>query len=202
MPFKSSKKTRGDQASRKARDPLQAGDLYQYAVKLLGARMRTVRDLKRLLRKRAEEGETGEAAVEAVVIRLKQMNYLNDTRFAADFTRLRQDNEKFGQRRVQQDLMQKGIHSELIASTIKTAYEDVDEVELARRYIARKRMKPPVGPNGEKDDKLTTRAMRRLLRAGFSSQTIFKVLKSWGAGEDALEALADADDTAPIPDDD
>ncbi len=177
--------------------PLDEAGLFEYAVKSLGARMRTVRDLKRLMLKRAEEGEPGEAAVEAVVRRLKDLNYLNDTRFAADFTRLRQENEKFGKRRVQQDLMHKGIHAELISTTITSAYEDVDEAELARRYIARKRMKPPLGPNGEKDDKLTTRAMRRLIRAGFSTQTIFKVLKGWGASEEALTALQDGDDESP-----
>ena len=37
--------------------------------------------------------------------------------FAADFTRLRQENDKFGRRRVQQGLMQKGVHPELVLYT-------------------------------------------------------------------------------------
>ncbi len=184
---------------RRPREPLQAPALFEYAVKSLAARMRTVRDLKRLLRNRAEEGEPGEAAVEAVLLRLKELNYLNDTRFAADFTRLRQENEKFGKRRVQQDLAQKGIHPELISTTLAAAYEDVDEVELARRYIARKRMKPPLAPDGKQDARLTARAINRLLRAGFSTTTIFKVLKNWGADDDSLAAI-EAIDPNEIPD--
>ena len=82
----------------------------------------------------------------------------------------------FGRRRVQQDLAQKGVERELIASTLETAYEDVDEVALARQYIARKRMKQPSGENKQKE---TVRAMNRLMRAGFSSRAIFKVLREW-----------------------
>ncbi len=184
------------QKSRRPREPLQAPALFEYAVKSLASRMRTVHDLKRLLHKRAEEGDPGEAAVEAVILRLKELNYLNDTRFAADFTRLRQENEKFGKRRVQQHLTQKGIHPELISTTLAAAYDEVDEVELARRYIARKRMKPPLTPDGKQDDKLTARTINRLLRAGFSTPTIFKVLKSWGANDDSLATVEAIDLTA------
>ena len=80
---------------------------------------------------------------------------------------------------MQQDLAQKGVEKELIASTLETAYEDVDEVALARQYIARKRMKQPSGENKQKE---TVRAMNRLMRAGFSSRAIFKVLREWDGG--------------------
>ena len=46
--------------------------------------------------------------------------------------------------------MQKGVHKELIASDDCEAYEDVDEVALAREYIARKRMKRPEGEDAKK----------------------------------------------------
>jgi regulatory protein len=53
----------------------------------------------------------------------------------------------------------------------------VDEVALAREYVARKRMKQPSGENAKKE---SARAMGRLLRAGFSAGTVFKVLREWG----------------------
>jgi regulatory protein len=162
---------------------LDPGELYEYAVRALASKMRTVAGLKRLLRRRVEPGEGGEASVDAVIIKLKQMNYLNDTRFAADYTRLRQENEKFGRRRVQQDLMQNGVHSELISSTLSKAYDELDEAALCRAHIARKRMKPP------QDQKETARAVGRLMRAGFSTGTIFKVLKGWNVAEEALDGL-------------
>lgn len=146
--------------------------------------MRTVRDLKRLMRTHAEEGEAGERAMDRVVTRLKELNYLSDTRFAADYTRLRKENEKFGRRRVQQDLAHKGIHKDLIASTLATAYEDVDELALAREYIARKRIKRPEGEDAKKQ---AARVMGRLMRAGFSAGSIFKLLRGWDVEVDALE---------------
>jgi regulatory protein len=163
------------------RPPLEPPALLEFAVRSLSAKMKSIRDLRRKLRDRAEPGEAGEAAVEAVIIKLKDLGYLSDERFAADFTRLRKENEKFGRRRVQQGLMQKGIPQELANATLTAVYEDVDEVALAREYVARKRMKKPEG------DKEVARTMRRLMAAGFSSKTIWKVLRGWGAEVDEVE---------------
>jgi regulatory protein len=170
----------------KKREPVGEAGLFEYAVGTLARRMRTVRDLRRLMKPRAEEGEAGERAMDAVILRLKELNYLSDTRFAEDYTRVRKEHEKFGRRRVQQDLMMKGVEKELVASTLETAYEDVDEVVLARQYVARKRMKQPSGPNAQKE---TVRVMNRLMRAGFSSNAIFKVLRAWEVPEEALAGI-------------
>jgi regulatory protein len=175
----------------KKREPLGEAALFDYAVGVLARKMRTVRDLRRLMRTRAEEGEAGERAMDAVVTRLKELKYLSDTRFAADYTRMRKENEKFGKRRVQQALMQKGVHKELIASTLATAYEDVDEVALARQYVARKRMKQPSGENVQKE---TARMMNRLLRAGFSPGAIYKVLREWNVEVDEVEVEEGAEE--------
>ncbi len=155
--------------------------LLEYAVATLARRMRTVRDLRRLMKTRAEEGEAGERAMDRVVARLVELQYLSDERFAADYTRLRKEGQKFGRRRVQQDLAGKGVGKELVASTVATAYEDVDEVELARQYCERKRMR---APGNEKE---TARIMGRLMRAGFSSTAIWKVLKGWKVEVDEAE---------------
>jgi regulatory protein len=161
----------------KMREPLGETGLFEYAVGALARRMRTERELRRLMKTRAEPGPSGEAAMDAVVRRLVELNYLSDTRFAADYTRLRKEGQKFGRRRVQQDLAAKGIASDLVGAAITTAYEGIDEPALAREYIARKRMKQPSGPNAQKE---TARTMGRLLRAGFSAGAIFKVLREWG----------------------
>ncbi len=168
----------------KKREPVGEAGLFEYAVGVLARRARTVRDLRRLMRNRAEEGDAGERAMDAVCVRLKDLGYLSDTRFAADYTRLRKENEKFGRRRVQQDLMQKGVHKELIATTLATAYDEVDEVALAREYVARKRMKQPSGPDAQKE---TVRVMGRLMRAGFSSRAIYKVLREWNVEVDETD---------------
>jgi len=168
----------------KRREPLGESGLYEYAVRALASKMRTESELRRMMKTRAAEGAEGERAMDAVVARLKQLNYLSDTRFATDYTRLRKENEKFGRRRVQQDLAAKGVAADLVGSAVGAAYEGVDEAALAREYIARKRMKQPGGVNKEKE---TARVMGRLLRAGFSAGAIFKVLREWGVEVEEFE---------------
>ncbi len=167
----------------KQREPVGEAGLFEYAVGTLARKMRTVRDLRRLMKPRAEPGDRGEQAMDAVIERLIELKYLSDTRFAADYTRLRKENERFGRRRVQQDLMQKGIAKELIASTLETAYEGTDEVALARAYCDKKRLKQPGGADAQKQ---TVRLMNRLIRAGFSSNAIFKLLRSWKVEVDEM----------------
>ncbi len=50
--------------AKKQATPLEENALYDYAVKALGRRMRTVAELKRLMRSRVESGEQGEAKIE------------------------------------------------------------------------------------------------------------------------------------------
>jgi regulatory protein len=166
-----------------ARPPLDEPGLLDRAVKSLAGRMKSERDLRWSLGQRAEPGEAGQRAVDAVILRLKELGYLSDERFAADYTRLRQENEKFGRRRVAQGLAGKGIASTLASATLAKAYDDIDEVTLARQYVERKRMKKP------EDDKQTARAMRRLLAAGFSSPTVWKILRNWGAEVEEVDVV-------------
>lgn len=172
--------------AKKARKPLEYMELLDYAVKSLGAKMKSERDLRRRLNERVEPGEEGQRAVDGVIAKLKELGYLSDERFAADFARLRQENEKFGRRRVQQGLMQKGIASPVVSEAVAKQYDEVDEVALCRAYVERKRMKQPSG-DPEQKQKETARAMRRLMAAGFSSKAVWKVLREWGAEVDEVD---------------
>jgi regulatory protein len=172
---------------KKKPEPLDEAALYDYAVKALGRRMRTVAELKRLMRTRVEEGETGATTINAVVTRLEENHYLDDPAFAATYTRLRQDNEKFGKRRVQQELSRRGVDSTVISTTLDTAYENVSEEALARKYLERKRVKPPI------NEKESARVVRLLVRGGFSTGVIFKILKSWNVGDETLTAVDSMD---------
>ncbi|HZL25787.1 MAG TPA: RecX family transcriptional regulator [Acidobacteriaceae bacterium] len=170
---------------KKSKPPLEYPGLLEYAVRSLGSRMKSERDLRRLMQQRAIPGEGGAGAIDNVIAKLKELGYLSDERFAADFTRLRRDNEKFGQRRVQQGLIQKGIAAPLVKEALGSAYEDVDEVALAKAYVERKRMKKPEG------EKEVAKAMRRLMAAGFSSKAIWKVLRGWGAEVEEVDVVED-----------
>src|SRR5579864_9562192 len=107
--------------------------LYEYAIGALGRKMRTVSELKRLLRNRVPRDEAGEILVEMVILRLKEQKYLNDSSYAASYSVFRRDNEKFGPRRVVTDLKVKGIHPEVIEKAVQQAYSDVSEEEQIGR---------------------------------------------------------------------
>src|SRR6266513_960925 len=88
--------------------------LYDYAIAALARRMRTVAELKRLMRTRAAHQPDCDALVEAVVARLKQQRYLNDTDYASTYSALRRDTEKFGRMRVTQELKARGVHPQIV----------------------------------------------------------------------------------------
>ncbi|MGA9673158.1 MAG: regulatory protein RecX [Terracidiphilus sp.] len=174
--------------SGKPRAFLDAGALYTYAVKALGRQMRTEADLRRVMKTRVEPGDSGDAAIAAVVIRLKEHGYLDDAAFAETYARLRQQNEKMGQRRVRQDLQQKGVAKDVIAETIDARYANTSEEALAREHLERKRIRKPENP------KETARVMRRLVTAGFSTGVIYKILRQWDVPDEALAALDNLDE--------
>src|SRR5213083_407721 len=162
MAFRSSKKIHTEE------------DLYTYAIGALGRRMRSTAELKRLLRQRVEaDTEHGQTLVELIIRRLKDSGYLNDARYAAAYSSFRRDNEKFGRRRVITDLKTKGVHAEIIAQAVASVYEEVNDEKLAREFLRRKRLAKPT------DQREAARIFRQLMRAGFTSKTIFAILKKW-----------------------
>ena len=167
----------------KSRKTADAGVLYEYAVGALGRKMRSVAELKRLLRPRVAAGENGEALVEAVILKLKEQKYLNDTDYATAYSSYRRDNEKFGRMRVISDLKAKGVHGDVIDKAVGAAYAGSDEEQLARAYLRRKNLKKPA------DEKQAARIFRALTRAGFSSRTIVRILKNWDVDDEVITAL-------------
>jgi regulatory protein len=160
-------------------------ELYEYAVGALARRMRTVAELKRLLRMRVEDAESeyGNTLVELIIRRLKDRGYLNDSQYAAYFSSLRRDNQKFGRMRVVTDLKAKGMHSDVIDKAVDAAYDGVSEEKQAREYLRRKRLVKP------KDQKEAARIFRQLARGGFGAKTIFTILKRWNVDEETLSEL-------------
>ena len=179
MPFKRAQKTY-DQAS-----------LYEYAIGALGRRMRTVAEIKRLMRNRVEAQPDSAALIETVVARLKAQRYLDDTSYAESYSRFRKENDKFGRLRVVQDLKTKGVHADIIDSAVGAAYNEVNEEELAREFLRRRRLKKPA------DQKQAARVFRTLVRAGFPSRVIFRILKKWDVDEETIMALEEAGQQTP-----
>jgi regulatory protein len=162
-------------------------ELYEYAVGALSRRMRTIAELKRSFRARVEDADSeyGRTLIELVIRRLKDRGYLNDSQYAAYFSSLRRDNQKFGRRRVVTDLKIKGVHGDVIEKAVDAAFDGVSEEKQAREYLRRKRTTKPT------DQKSTARIFRQLVRAGFGGKTIFTILKKWDVDEETLSALED-----------
>jgi regulatory protein len=157
--------------------------LYDYAVGALSRRMRTVAELKRMMRARAAHQPDCEALVEAVTARLKDQRYLNDSNYASSYSASRRDNEKFGRMRVVQELKARGVHPQVIEKSVGESYAGVDELKLLREFAERKRLKQP------KDRKETARIFRAMARAGFSSRAIMQLLRKWRVDDETLSAL-------------
>ena len=160
-------------------------ELYDYAVASLARRMRTVAELKRQMRARIEgpESEYAETLVELVIRRLKDQGYLNDSDYAAYYSSMRRDNQKFGRGRVITELKTRGVHAAVIEQAVDAAYDGVNEEKQARDDLRRKRMEKP------RDQKQTARIFRQLTRAGFRTKTIFTILKKWDVDDETLTAL-------------
>src|SRR5215469_4202799 len=171
--------------SRPKRRTYSGDALYEYAVSALARRMRTVAELKRLMRARIEdpESEYAETLLGLVTRRLKDQGYLNDSNYAAYYSSMRRDNQKFGRRRVVTELKTRGVHASVIEKAVEAAYDGVNEEKQAREYLRKKRMEKP------KDQKETARIFRQLARAGFGSRTIFSILKKWDVDDETLTAL-------------
>jgi regulatory protein len=166
------------------------GALYEYALGALGRRMRSVAELKRLLRQRVDlETEIGRTLVELVTRRLKDQGYLNDAKYAAAYSAFRRDNEKFGRRRVITDLKVKGVVGEVLENAVDSTFAEIDDEKQAREYLRRKRLVKP------QDKKQAARIFRQLMRAGFAAKTIFKILRNWDVDEEMLDALEGESET-------
>ena len=141
------------------------------------------------------ESEYGQTLVELVIRRLKDQGYLNDSQYAAYFSSLRRDNQKFGRRRmVTESENQRRTRIDVIQKAVDAAYDGVSEEKQAREYLHKKRLEKP------KDQKQAARIFRQLARAGFGTKTIFTILKKWDVDEEPLGALEGETDNEPTED--
>jgi len=163
---------------------LDAGRLWEYALKSLAGRAHSTGELREKLRRRAERV----ADIDDVLARLKESGYLDDRRYAESFAAARLSTEKFGRTRVLQDLRQRRVAPALAERTVHQVYQDVNEEALIEDWIRRKyRLAPREGLFRE--DKDLAAAYRRLLRAGFRTGDIVRVLKRFARNPDLLDSF-------------
>lgn len=158
--------------------------LYDAAIKILMRRAHSVHEMKRALERRCEDG----ALVKNVMARLKTAGYIDDARYAKQFTRHRTESRKQGKFRIARDLRARGVPDRHIEAAIEEAAEQTDEASLVRQRIARKLR----AFRGEIDDKKLASLYRSLLRSGFSADVIRRELRN-ATREDVPEVDPDSE---------
>jgi regulatory protein len=170
--------------------PLDAEGLWSYALKALGGRALSTGELREKLKRRAER----ESDIDAVIARLKDSGYLNDKRFAEAFAGARLANEKFGRTRVMQDLRHRRVAPTLAEKTVHQLYQDVDETALIEDWIRRK-YRAATREGLFQEEKDLAGAYRRLVRAGFRTGDIIRVLKRFAANPELLDNFEPPEET-------
>lgn len=150
--------------------------VYDCAVAALARSAKTAAQLRRQLRRRVEPGATGEALIEAALVRLQEQGYLSDARFAQGYAGARMAQGRLGRRRVAQELLQRGVAAELVEREVAAAFAETDELTQARAFLAKKRVRPPT------DQRDAARIFRLLARAGFGGGTATQALRLLRAG--------------------
>lgn len=168
---------------------LDTEGLWSYALRLLGGRAHSTGEMREKLRRRA--ARLGD--VDDVLVRLKDHGYLNDQRFAESFAAARLANDQLGRTRVVQDLRERRVAPALAERSVREVYQDVNEEALIEEWIRRKYRSAPRESLFQQDKDLAA-AYRRLLRAGFRSGEIVRVLKRFAKNPDLLDSLERPDE--------
>jgi len=163
---------------------LDAEGLWELALKALGARACSGGELRQKLVQRAARLED----VDATLARLKEYRYIDDRRFAESFAAARLENQRLGKNRVSQELRRRRVAPALAQTVVDKTYKNVDEPALIEEFIRRKYRDAPREELFREDKQLAS-AYRRLLRAGFRSGNVIRVLKRFAANPELLDQL-------------
>jgi regulatory protein len=110
------------------------------------------------------------AEVERVLGRLRDLRYIDDEKFAADWSERLQE-RGFGSLRIRQQLERDGIHEESAERVIPAVGQE--------RRIARRVLRARFGVERPAETAARSRAWRFLLSRGFPPEVVESVLSLW-----------------------
>jgi len=161
----------------RAINPERARELtMQRAVKLLAAKPRSIEELReRLLEKEYSSDEI----VEAVLVKLKEYDFLNDERFAVGYASFKVRQQPLGRRRLQRALELKKVDREIADEAIKHVFEETPEKDLIDRAVAKR-----IRLRGRPKTRAETKSLlEHLLRQGFSYDLVIEKVRAASAAE-------------------
>lgn len=147
----------------------KANAIYQTALRYLGIRMRTIKEMETYLIGKGYDHEQIKAAIE----RLKAENLLNDREFAGAFVRSRMRVTDKGPAYIFQELRQKGVEG-AIAHAALEVFTDDDQYHHAKKFADKKVRTMRGESHAEKKRKLAG----ALAQKGFNREIITSVLES------------------------
>ncbi len=154
------------------------GTEYQLNMSAQRALMRrafSIHEMKKYLEGRAEKKEL----VPPVIARLRELNYLDDARYALEYARHHAQARRQGRFRIARELRGRGVPDIHIDAALATVFADTDEATLVRARLKRRLSHL----RGAIDQKKIASLYGSLLRAGFSSDVIRKELRGVTHGD-------------------
>ena len=167
-------------------------DLYSTALRALMRRAYSIHEMKDYLERRAEEKEF----IPPVIARLRELKYLDDARYALDYSNQHAKLRRQGRFRIARELRARGVPDRYIDDALAKVFADTDESALLRTRVERRLARLRGAPL---DQKKTASIYRSLLAAGFSSELIRAELKRAAANhpttteDDAAETISEFD---------
>ncbi|MEK7202044.1 MAG: regulatory protein RecX [Patescibacteria group bacterium] len=141
----------------------------EYALKLLGYRARTEKELRERLRDKKYQPEE----IDVVLAKLAKIGFVDDQKFAENYVRDKLSISRRGPRRIYFELIKHGVAKEIAEQATK-AIEKEEELATAQSLLrSRQRQWAKLEPQAKK-----RRAIGLLARRGFSSDLIFLLIKT------------------------
>jgi regulatory protein len=154
--------------------------LYLSAQRALMRRAHSIYEMKQHLERRAED----KSLVPQVIARLRELNYLDDAKYALNYASQHAKIRRQGRFRIARELRTRGVPDRYIAAAFDAAFVETDETALVRARLKRRlalyKSKPgrDGGPPAEALDRRKIASLyRNLMGAGFSSEIIRAELK-------------------------
>lgn len=141
------------------------GKNYIRAVDLISRRLRSEREIRDYARRKQWSRDN----TERVIARLYDRGYLNDLVFAQAFVRSRQSTRKYSRRRIERDLVNKGISHRIIQQVLDEESGMADDNDALTNLVAKK--------YHHYDDINKLKAY--LARAGFNYDDINKAIEQY-----------------------
>jgi len=145
---------------------------YDRALNMIALRARAAAELRKLLIRKGEPAEFVDAAIE----RLVRAGFLDDASLAKQFARTKAAGAGLSRRRVQQELVRRGVGRDVAEAAISEVFDEehIDEQGTLER-VARKKMKSL--------ERLDTAVQRRrlyafLARRGYDSDDIARTVRT------------------------